>query len=91
MAKINVVNSKSKSKKPIRLDECDYGALVKVNGDYCIVVDHYFVGQEDDGDIPVLDLETGEILFLSGGLFVRIYCGDLTIDEEQFKEFEWGN
>lgn len=87
MAILNIVNSKPKSKRPIRLDECDYGALIKVNGDYCIVVDYNFT-DKDINDTAVLDIETGEILFLDDNITVRVYCGKLTIDAEQFKEFE---
>ena len=90
MARLNVVKPITKSKRPIRLDECDYGALVKINGDYCIVINHHFCGQEND-DTAVLDIETGEVLFLSDNNPVKLYCGELSIDEEQFKEFEWGN
>ena len=87
MARLNVTNSKPKSKKVIRLDECDYGALVKIGGDYCIVTDHNFIGQDND-DTAVLDIETGEILFLSDNTPVKVYYGEISIDEEKFKEFE---
>ena len=87
MAKLNVVNSKTKSKRAIHLDECDYGALVKINGDYCIVIDHNFIGQDND-DIAVLDIETGEILFVDDNTPVKVYYGEISIDAEQFKEFE---
>ena len=87
MAKLNVVKPIVKSKRVIRLDECDYGALVKINGDYCIVINHNFIGQDND-DTAVLDIETGEILFLSDNSPVKVYKGELSIDEEQFIEFK---
>ena len=87
MAKLNITNSKKVSKKAIRLDECDYGALVKINGDYCIVIDRNFI-DKDNGDIAVLDIETGEILFVNDSTPVKVYEGELSIDEGQFIEFK---
>ena len=87
MAKLNVVRPITKSKRVIRLDECDYGALVKIENDYCIVIDHNFIGQDND-DMAVLDIETGEILFVDDNTPVKVYYGEISIDAEQFKEFE---
>lgn len=87
MAKLNVVNSKTKSKKPIHLDKCGYGALVKINGAYCIVIDCDFEYQNSD-EVAVLDIETGEVLFFNDDTPVRVYYGEVSIDEEQFREFE---
>lgn len=87
MAKLNVVKPIAKSKRTIRLDECDYGALVKIDSDYCIVIDHHFYGQDND-DSAVLDIQTGEVFFLSDSTPVKVYCGEVSIDEEQFKEFK---
>lgn len=87
MAKLNVVKPITKSKRAIRLDECDYGALVKIKNDYCIVIDHIFIGQDNE-DMAVLNIETGEVSFVSDNTLVKIYCGELSIDEEQFREFK---
>ena len=87
MAKLNVVNSKTKSKRAIHLDECGHGALVKINGDYCIVIDYDFHYRNND-EVAVLDIETGEVLFLNDDTPVKVYYGEVSIDEEQFREFE---
>ena len=87
MAKLNVTKPTTKSKRAIHLDECGYGALVKIESDYCIVIDHNFIGQDND-DIAVLDIETGEILFVNDNTPVKVYCGEVSIDEEQFREFK---
>ena len=86
MAKLNVIKPTTKSKRAIHLDECSYGALVKINGDYCIVIDYDFQYQNND-EVAVLDIETGEVLFLNDDTPVKVYCGEVSIDEEQFREF----
>lgn len=87
MAKLNVIKPIVKSKRAIHLNECNYGALVKINGDYCIVINYDFQYQNND-EVAVLDIETGEVLFLNDDTPVKVYYGEVSIDEEQFKEFE---
>lgn len=88
MARLNITNSKKVSKKPIQLCDCDYGTLVRVKGLYGIIIDHYFIGQEGEDEIPVLNVSTGEVLFIDHNTPVKFYEGEITVDEEQFIEFK---
>ena len=87
MARLNITNSKKVSKKAIQLCDCECGALIKLNGSYFIYPDYDF----DDiptNEIGLLNLADGAIYFFDMNMSVKVYCGEITINEEDFKEFQ---
>lgn len=88
MARLNITSSKEVSKKAIHLWECECGALIKINGSYFIYPDYDFDNDTPTNEIGLLNLQDGAIYFFDMNISVKIYDGEITINEEDFKEFQ---
>lgn len=85
MAKIKLYN-KTRCKKPIHLDECQIGSLIRLNGSYFIYIDYNFDDCSAD-EIGLLNLADGEIYFFNDNTEVEVYDGEINLDEEKFRQF----